>query len=71
MKQPHTYQDVRRVYCRALEIARAGVRAGFTSKKVIFKNTAWLTHCERGPLPLLDAHMLALEATREALREVV
>jgi|GEM_PF-6601954 len=62
--------DVFRVYSRALETARAGIRSGFTNRRILFRNTAWLAHCERGSLQLLDAHMLALEATREALREV-
>lgn len=67
--QNYSIHDLRRVYSRALLTARGGVKAGFTDKRIILKNTAWLAHCERGNVPLLEAHMIALEATRQALGE--
>lgn len=66
----HSSQDINRLAYRVLEVARSGIAAGYTDKKVIFKGTAWFAHCERGPVPLFDAHMIALESTRKAFAEV-
>lgn len=68
MQYPNS-TDTQRVYSRSLDCARAGIRRGCLSKDALFRNAAWLAHCERGRLHLLDAHMLALEATRAALAE--
>ena len=70
LKQSYDYREFNRLSNIATEFARRGIKAGFTDKSIILKHTAWHVHCMRGNIHLLDAHMIALEATREALREV-
>ena len=54
----------------AREGVRAGIERGFTDKAVLFNAASHVAHCCRGELALLDAHAIALDAVREALREV-
>lgn len=58
------------VWEKCADIVRAGIERGFTDKAVLFKAASHVAHCRRGELALLDAHAIALDAVREALREV-
>lgn len=59
-----------KVWFIAAKTARAGIQRGILSKSALFRATAHAAHCCRGNLALMDAHAIALDAVREALREV-
>lgn len=58
------------VWEASLNTAREGLIRGYVDKQTLFKAAAFAAHCQRGGLPLLVAHHVALEAVSTALREV-
>jgi hypothetical protein len=58
-----------RVWNISKENARAGIERGFTDPAALLAGVATVAHGSRGPLDLLTAHAIALEAIRAALAE--
>ncbi len=58
-----------RVWTLSKENAQAGIARGFTDPATLLAGVATVAHGSRGPLDLLTAHAIALEAIRAALAE--
>lgn len=53
------------------EVARLGIARGFVDKATLSRAVSCFAHGSRQGLPLMEAHMLSLEAVRSAMREAI